>query len=140
SCQLAAARSFGSSTSSLRVCAPRSRSLMRSGSLRKVANTCQSSARYWRVNSRPMPREAPMTRAVGMPAIRLRSGHLDRDGGGLAAADAQRRDPPLAAGLAQRAQQRHDQPCAGGADRMAERDRAAMDVDLLVRDAVFLHR
>src|SRR5580692_7428393 len=46
---------------------------------------------------------------------------LDRDGGGFAAADAERRHPALEVLCLQRMQQRHDQTCAGCPDRMAER-------------------
>src|SRR5690606_33994459 len=69
----------------------------------------------------------------------LRSGELERDGGGFAAADAERRHAALAALLAQRADQRDDQPRAGGADRMPQCEGAAVEVELLARDAVLLH-
>ena len=60
--------------------------------------------------------------------------------GGFAAADAQARHAALQPVLAQRADQRHDDARAGGADRVAERAGAAVHVDLVVRQAVLLHR
>ena len=50
------------------------------------------------------------------------------------------RDAALLAVLAQRAEQRHEDPRARRADRMTERAGAAVHVDLVVRDAVLLHR
>src|SRR3954452_17974991 len=60
---------------------------------------------------------------------------LDGDGGGFAAADAQRRDAAFQIMRFQRVQQRHDQPRAGGADRMAERAGAAIDVQSVTGNA-----
>src|SRR6476619_992644 len=54
---------------------------------------------------------------------------LNRDRGGFAAADAQRRDPAFEILGFERMQQRDDQPRAGGADGMAERAGAAIDVE-----------
>ena len=48
--------------------------------------------------------------------------------------------PRLLAVLAQRAEQRHQDARARRADRMAERAGAAVHVDLVVRQAVLLHR
>src|ERR1700730_11648559 len=53
---------------------------------------------------------------------------LDGDGGGFAAADAERGDAALQVLCLQRMQQRYDQAGAGGADRMAERAGAPVDV------------
>src|SRR6185295_6351998 len=36
------------------------------GGARQAAKTCQPSAAYWRANSRPRPRFAPVTRMVGI--------------------------------------------------------------------------
>src|ERR1043166_1753132 len=47
-----------------------------------------------------------------------------------AAADAQRREPPLGVALLHLEQQGGEHARAGRADRMADRDRAAVDVDL----------
>src|SRR5258708_13094127 len=60
---------------------------------------------------------------------------FDRDGGGFAAADAERGDATLQIVRLERAEQRHDQPRAGGADRMTERTGAAVDVQLLPGNA-----
>src|SRR6185437_9685769 len=72
----------------------------------------------------------------GGPAA-LTSDALDRERRRLAAADAERRDAAPAAALAQRAEQRHDDARARCADRVAERARAAVNVDALARNAVF---
>src|SRR6185312_12963072 len=64
----------------------------------------------------------------------------DRQRGRFAAADAQRRDTFLAAARLERVNQGDDQTRAGRADRMAERARAAVDVELVVRHAEFAHR
>src|SRR6476620_9623074 len=60
---------------------------------------------------------------------------LDRDGGGFAATNAQRRDPAPEISRFECLQQRDDQARAGGADRMAERAGAAIDVELVSIDA-----
>src|SRR5437868_4339815 len=60
---------------------------------------------------------------------------FDGNGGGFAAADAQRRDAAFQIVRFQRVQQRHDQPRAGGADRMAERAGAAIDIEFFTGDA-----
>src|SRR6476469_3573143 len=65
---------------------------------------------------------------------------LDSHRGRFAAADAQACDAALAAGLLQRVDQGDEDACSACTDRMAERGRAAVDVDLLVRDAEVLHR
>ena len=60
---------------------------------------------------------------------------LDRDRGGFAAADAQRRDTAFQIPCFKRMQQRHDQPRAGGADGMAERAGTAVDMEFVPGDA-----
>ena len=60
--------------------------------------------------------------------VRLQSFH-DR-GNTHAAADAQRSKAGLLAGMLEFVEQRHKDAAAGSADRMAKRDRAAIDVDL----------
>src|SRR3954465_3206022 len=65
---------------------------------------------------------------------------LERHRGGLAAADAKARHPALEAALAQCAEQRDQDARARSADRMAKRACAAVDVHLVVRQAVLLHR
>ncbi|KGC57475.1 acetyl-CoA acetyltransferase domain protein [Burkholderia mallei] len=70
----------------------------------------------------------------------LRSDQLDAHRGRFAAADAQARHAALGPARAQRADQRDEDAGARRADRMAERARAAVHVDLLVRQAVLLHR
>src|SRR4051812_45087293 len=55
---------------------------------------------------------------------------LDDGGVGLAAALAHRLQPVAAAGALELVQQRRHQPGTGRAERVAERDRAAVDVDL----------
>ena len=54
-------------------------------------------------------------------------GHRDR----AAAAEAQRREPVAALAPRELVEQRRDDPRAAGPDRVAERDRAAVDVDLV---------
>src|SRR5688572_18301503 len=68
------------------------------------------------------------------------SNQLERHGGGLATADAKARHAALQAVLAQAADQGHERARARGADRMAERAGAAVDVVLVVRQVVLLHR
>ena len=60
--------------------------------------------------------------------------HLDDHGVALAAARADRRAAEAAAAAAQLEHQRAEDPRAGGADRVAERDRAAVDVDPVLVD------
>src|SRR5262245_8319877 len=55
---------------------------------------------------------------------------LDAHGDAHAAADAQSGKAFLGVALLHLIEQRHQDARAGGADRMAERDRAAIDVDL----------
>src|SRR3546814_19812458 len=55
-------------------------------------------------------------------------------------ADAEAGDPARLAVTLERGDQRRDDARAARADRMAERGRAAMDVDLVVRDAEVVHR
>src|SRR3546814_1221482 len=63
-----------------------------------------------------------------------------RNRGRFAAADAQAGDAARLAVALERGDQRRDDARAAGADRVAERGRAAMDVDLVVRDAEVVHR
>src|SRR5258708_3506363 len=57
-----------------------------------------------------------------------------RDGGSLAAADAERRDATLQVMRFERMQQRHDQACSRRADGMSERAGAAIDVQSVAGD------
>src|SRR5450755_633855 len=143
----ASAEALAASATSRRIgVAPSARRRSRPASSRAEAVTASPASRYWRTNSRPMPREAPMTRmfkeiaTCGSTALTRNSGrresaseHLDRERRRLAAADAQRRHALLLVRLAQRAEQGDDDARAAGADRVAERDRAAVHVDDLVR-------
>ena len=72
-----------------------------------------------------------------MPSRRLAlvNDPLHGDGGGFAAADAEGGDAASQILRFERMQQRDDQAGAGGADGMAERAGAAIDVELLARDA-----
>src|SRR3546814_18772784 len=63
-----------------------------------------------------------------------------RNRGRYAAADAQAGDRARLAAALERGDQRRDAPRAAGADRVAERGRAAVDVDLVVRAAKVVHR
>src|SRR5712664_2011971 len=63
-----------------------------------------------------------------------RSYDLHRERDGLAAAEAQRDDAASLAPRAQRVQQRHQEARARCADRMPERDGAAVHVELLLGD------
>src|SRR4051795_6337073 len=73
-------------------------------------------------------------RDIVSPGSALGAGDLDHDRVALAAAAADRRDTEPAAPPAQLVEQRADDPRARGADRMAERDRAAVDVDARLVD------
>ena len=64
---------------------------------------------------------------------------FDDGGDAHAAADAQRAEPRFEPAPLQLVEQRAEQHRAGGAERVAERDRAAVDVDLLVRHAHLAH-
>ena len=66
-------------------------------------------------------------------------GEFDRHGGGLAATDAKTCNTAFAAGFAQSADQRHDDSCPRCADWMPQGTRAAMDIDLRMRQLVLLH-
>src|SRR5580765_1062384 len=55
---------------------------------------------------------------------------LDREGDTHAAPDTERRQPPLGVALAHLVKQRDQDAAAGGADRVAQRDGAAVHVDL----------
>src|SRR5689334_21597669 len=63
---------------------------------------------------------------------------LDCDGDALAAADAERRDAPAAAGPPQPIEQGDDDPRPAAADRVAQGDGSAVDVDLLGVEAGLL--
>src|SRR3954469_10838009 len=66
---------------------------------------------------------------------------LDDGGNPLPAADARRGEAALLAASAQFEHHREQQPRAARTERMAERDRAAVDVDLVAREAeLFLDR
>src|SRR3954454_21717649 len=63
---------------------------------------------------------------------------LDHRGKALADADAERRDSVAPAAAAQLVHQRRHQAGAGAAERMAERDRTAVHVELLLVDPQLL--
>src|SRR5690242_15521088 len=69
------------------------------------------------------------------PARPLASGHLEQPGGAHAAADAHRADDELRAAPPALDQRVPDHARPGHAVRMADRDRAAIDVEPVVRDA-----
>src|SRR5690348_7142588 len=73
-------------------------------------------------------RASGLTRAWEGPA---RSYALDEHRAALAAANADRGDTPASAGAQERLENMHHDANAGCADRMAERDRAAIGVELL---------
>src|SRR5215217_8517247 len=91
--------------------------------------------------ARPIPRVPPVTKATLVvialfPAVVLVSCYLKLDGfqahgHAHAAADAEGRGPFLGARALHLVQQGGQDPCAGGADRVADGDRAAIDVGLL---------
>src|SRR5262245_31907649 len=69
-----------------------------------------------------------------------RSHPLDRERDAVAAAETERRDPALQMAVLQRVQQRRQHARSARSDRMAERDRAAVHVDLRGIDAeLFQH-
>src|SRR6478672_1866134 len=77
------------------------------------------------------------------PHGRCRESILDEfhgNRGCLAAADAEAGHAALATRLLERIDQGDENACAARANRVAERGRAAMDVDLLMGDAEILHR
>src|ERR1700730_3389975 len=65
---------------------------------------------------------------------------LARDGGGFTAADAERGDTALQTMRFEGVQQGHDQARAGRANGMAERTRAAINVEFFARDAEIARR
>ena len=71
---------------------------------------------------------------------RPRVGALEERRDALADADAQRREPVATVAAAQLVQQRDDEPRAAHPERMAERDRAAVDVHLLLVEAELADR
>src|SRR5690606_26107083 len=73
-------------------------------------------------------------------AERTASDQLDRQRRAFAPADAQAGDAALETLLLERVEQRDEDPSAARANRVAERGRAAVDVDLVVRDADVAHR
>src|SRR5882724_9562811 len=89
-----------------------------------------------------MPRVPPVTiatRAIAssLAAVNIclgayprRSIARDAHGDAHAAADAQRREPLLRVAASHLVEQRHQDARARGPDRVTERDRAAIDVDL----------
>src|SRR5690349_15613174 len=92
-----------------------------------IASVAKQSNLFWIAASPPAPRNSGLDQ-------------FHRYRSRFAAADAEARDAALAAGLLQRVDQRHEDSRSAGADRMTEGGRAAVDVDLVVRDAEVLHR
>src|SRR5216684_6044153 len=82
-----------------------------------------------RTNARVHIRRLDTSRAATVRSAASGGGTFDRDGGRLAAADAEAGNSPLGSAALQRVQQGDDDPGAGGADRMPERAGAAVDVD-----------
>src|SRR5689334_9372590 len=80
------------------------------------------------------------TNTVGTSSCWGESSQLHRHGRRFATADAKARHAALAAGLLQRVDKRDENAGAAGADRVTERGRAAVHVDLAVVDAEVLHR
>src|ERR1700732_448020 len=81
---------------------------------------------------------SPVNLADSLPVVSTR--HFNRDGGGLAAANAKRRRAAFQPIFLQGRKQRHDDSGPRRADRMAERAGAAMHIDLFMRDTEFPHR
>ena len=107
---------------------------------RRAFSTLTASA----VTSFPIPSPAMtaiLTSATGLYCRLSTADCLDRHRHSHAAADAQRREPRRRPAALHFVQQRDDDARAGAADRMAERDRAAVDVQLLRGDRhVLQHR
>src|SRR5450432_3429868 len=81
----------------------------------------------------PMPRVPPVTsatRAITCPPSALALLPLDAHCDAHAAADAERGKALLGIAPLHLVQKRHQHTRAGSPDRMAERDRAAIDIDL----------
>src|ERR1700680_3684162 len=74
------------------------------------------------------------TCAVAPTAGTFTSQTLDRERCRSPSAVADGRDAALASAQRERVEQRHDDARAGRAERMAQRDRAAVDVELVVRN------
>ena len=88
------------------------------------------------------PASGPAGPAPTMPTcvrISPRPCPLEQRGLALADADAQRREPVAAAAAAQLVRERDDEPGAAHAERVAERDRAAVDVHALLVEAEVAH-
>src|SRR5579863_7999504 len=88
----------------------------------------------WRWSIPKPPESAQARFSMAFPSS---GGPLYRDGGGLAAADADRGYAAPEAARFERRQQRDEDACAGRSDGMPERAGAAVHVDLLVREAEF---
>src|SRR5215813_7487214 len=69
--------------------------------------------------------------------LNSRSRALDSEGEAVAAAHAERRDAALQMAIRQRVEERRENPAAARADRVSERDGAAVDVDLRWVEAEF---
>src|SRR6266704_2919601 len=67
------------------------------------------------------------------------SGSLDNHGDRIAAAETQSREASLRVAVLHRIQKSREHAGAAAADRMTERDRAAVHVELLVRDPELAH-
>src|SRR6185436_17322745 len=80
----------------------------------------------------PAPKTATRSVMAGVRSTRsARSGDaFERGGDGASAAQAERREPVAALPPVQLVEQGRDDPGAAGTDRMTERDRPAVDVDL----------
>src|SRR5438034_8515118 len=78
----------------------------------------------------PSPPITPIRYSATVCLLLLRVGVLDENRDALAAADARRGYAVAPAALVQFADEREDEPRPGGTERVAERDRAAVDVDL----------
>src|SRR5687768_12082006 len=89
-----------------------------------VAHTC----------AMPAPMVPAPTTAISPLTSRAPLDRLDRERDGLAAAEAERYDPAALAARGQRVEERDEEARAGGADRMAERDRAAVHVEAVIGD------
>src|ERR1700729_2305923 len=107
-------------------------------SCRRLSRPALYAARpNWKAEEPSMSVRSRSKNAAGDPSAAI---DLDDHGVALAATGADRGPPEPAAAAPKLEQERAEDAGAGGADRVAERDRAAVDVDLVLVEAEHPHR
>src|SRR5947209_10938307 len=125
--------------------APRSRNIRlaqpSAASCRRLSNPARYAARpNWKAEEPSISVRSRSKNAAGEPAGPSAAIDLDDHRVALAAAGADRGAPEAATAAAQLEHQRAEDPCSRGADRVAERNRSAVHVDLVLVDAQHPHR